>query len=684
MNRRFSGILAVTLLTAVLPQIARSQGVVPGNIIIPQSSIERPADRGVRAHTYLQLLPGRPGGGATAFVGLGPSGGVTPAQLRSAYSLPSTGGSQIIAIVDAYDDPNALADFNTFSAEYGLPKETSTTVTASTNKVFQVVYQSGVKPAVDSTGSWELEEALDIQWAHAMAPNAKIVLVEANSTAYSDLYASVDKATSFTDSNGLSVKEVSCSWGGAEFSTETADDSHFDGAGAAYFVSAGDAGAPAHYPSASPYVISAGGTTVTFSSSGAFGSESGWSSGGGGPSAYESIPTFQRGIASIVGGVRGTPDIVFNANPTSGVSVYDSYAYESKVYGWTTVGGTSVAAPSLAGIANLAATAAGVFPAGSQALLTIVYSNLGTSNFRDITSGNNGYAATVGWDYVSGVGSCLGLVGLHVALTAPVITSLSGTSVNAGSPAFTLTVFGAGFVSGATVDWNGTALPTSFVTSTKLTASVSATDVATAGTFSITVVDPGAISSAASTFTVNAVPVVSGISPGTATAGGAAFTLTVTGTGFVSGSVIAWKGATLVTTYVSGTKLTAAVPASDIATAGTAAVTVVDPDSITSNSLTFTINNPVPVLTSLSPNSATHGSKAVTVTLTGNNFLSTSTVNWTVGTKVTTLTITAQTSTKLTVTVPATLLTSAGSAVVTVANPTPGGGTSAGLTFTIN
>jgi hypothetical protein len=405
-------LVAVALLAATASHGAHAQGVRRGDMLTPESSIEYREDIGVRAHTNLHIVVS-PGKGIHFDGGEGPGGGMTPAQIRQAYSLPSTGGSQIIAIVDAYDDPNALADFNTFSAQFGLPQETSTSATASTNKVFQVVYANGSQPSTDPTGGWEVEEALDIEWAHAIAPNAKVILVEASSASFTDLLVAEATATGYVDANGLAVKEVSNSWSGSEFSGENAYDRFFTSRNVVYFFSAGDSGAPAEYPSASPYVVSVGGTTVNTNSSGVFTGEVGWSRSGGGPSAYEPRPAFQSAISGIVGAWRGTPDLSFDADPDTGVSVYDTFPSAGWPSGWAAMGGTSLSAVAVASIANLAATAAGSFPAGSQALLATIYSRLGSANFRDITSGNNGYAATVGWDFVTGIGTCVGLAGLQ-------------------------------------------------------------------------------------------------------------------------------------------------------------------------------------------------------------------------------------------------------------------------------
>ena len=679
------GVLAATLLAATLTSGALAQQDIRiGNRLIPASSIERRGDRGNRAHTHVQIFVGQrhePG----MMGGLGPGGGLTPAQLRQAYNLPNSGGSQIIAIVDAYHNPNALADFNKFSAQYSLPTEQSTSATASTNKVFQILYGNNSQPAVDSTGGWELEEALDIEWAHAMAPNAKILLVEALDNSFSHLLGAIDSATNYTDGNGWTVKEISNSWGGGEFNGESTYDSHFTSSKVVNFVSAGDAGAPAEYPSASPYVVSAGGTTVFTDASGNFTSESGWSSGGGGPSAYEARPSYQNAISTKVGAARGTPDLSFDGDPNSGASVYDSYPYNSTSYGWLAVGGTSLSSPALAGIANVAAAAAGSFPAGSQVLLATIYSNLGTANFRDITTGNNGYPAGAGWDFVTGVGCCLGLAGLqsNSGPPPPVITGLNPASASAGGSGFTLTVNGTGFASGAVVNWNGSALVTSFVSSTSVTASVPAANIATSGAATITASNPGSALSNSATFTIIGQPSITSLSPSSVTAGSASFTLTVNGSGFVSGATVNWNGSPLTTSFVSGTKITATVPASVVTVAGTATVTVVNPGSLASNGLTFTITSvPAPKLSSLSPSSKNHGANAFTMKLTGSGFVSGSQVTWTNGSQTTTLITTFVSSTQLSARVPRTLIAVSGAATVTVVNPAPGG-TSNGLAFTI-
>ncbi len=176
------------------------------------------------------------------------------------------------------------------------------------------------------------------------------------------------------------------------------------------------------------------------------------------------------------------------------------------------------------------------------------------------------------------------------AVPPPVISSLGQTSATAGGPAFTITVSGTGFTNSSTVEWNASAVPTTYVNSGQLTASIPASLIASAGTAAITVVTPGAGTSNAVTFTINpGPPVISGLSPSAVTAGGPAFTLTVNGSGFVSGSTVEWNGTAVTTSFVSATQLTASVSASLIITPSTVTVTVVNTGEGTSNAFIFAV-----------------------------------------------------------------------------------------------
>ncbi len=388
-------LISLALISAVSSALAQ---VHDPNVFMPETSNPGLTSLGY-AHTNHLIYIGPPQypGGQPLFASLKPSyldyqsgiAGFHPNQIRTAYGDSSNGGG-VIAIVDAYNYASSLKDFNTFASTFGLPKETSTNVLASTNKVFQVVYASGKKP--QNNGGWAEEEALDIEWAHAMAPSAKIVLVEAASASDSALFSAIDKARSLAG-----VKQISMSWGGSEFSGETSYDSHFSTTSITYFVAAGDVGGAHDYPAESPEVIDIGGTSLNLNSSNQIVSETGWSSSGGGPSTYEPRPAFQNGIATIVGSHRGGPDISAVADPNTGVAVYDSTSYQGYV-GWLVFGGTSVATPVCAGIANAGGAGRGTAEAA------YIYTN--TSLFYDVVSGSAGsYLCQPGWDYVTGWGS---------------------------------------------------------------------------------------------------------------------------------------------------------------------------------------------------------------------------------------------------------------------------------------
>jgi subtilase family serine protease len=389
-------LIAPVILVLVSSVAAQSHG--NGKVIVPDSTVEHPTDMGARAHTnHLVLIPANAG---PRFVGSHPAG-ETPLSIRSLYNLGSSvsfGGARVIAIVDAFHYATAENDLGVFSSQFGLPACTTA------NGCFKVVFASGTQPRKNC--GWAQEAALDIEWAHALAPNAKIVLVEAASNSFANLFTAVDVATSAVANGGGG--EVSMSWGGSEFSSEASSDSHFQNTGVVYFASSGDTGGATIYPSASPYVVAAGGTTIHRDALGNFVSETGWNGSGGGPSKYEAKPAYQNSVGGTDASQRSIPDLSFDADPNSGVSVYDSTSCQGNS-GWLVFGGTSVSSPSLAGIVN----SAGGFASSSADELNTIYSNYtNTNDYRDILSGSAGsFTAGPGWDFVTGVGSDLGYVG---------------------------------------------------------------------------------------------------------------------------------------------------------------------------------------------------------------------------------------------------------------------------------
>jgi kumamolisin len=381
-----------------------------GKIITPGSSIEQPQDIGHRAHTNIHIYQpnNRPGPANTSPSGINDN----PASLACIYKLvavtkgcnPETlttvakGGSNVVVIVDAYDFPTALNDLTVFSKQYGLPKPT--------NKNFQVAYQSGTKPQADPSGGWELEEALDIEYAHAMAPKAKIVLVEANSNSFDDLFAAEQVASQIAVAAGGG--EVSNSYGGGEFNGEEAYESNFQAPGVVFFASTGDTPG-VEVPSALSNVVAVGGTVVTRDKSGNYLGQNVWSSGGGGETQYVPIPSYQSVISKIVGSHRGVPDVALVAGPP-GVWIYDTTKYGGAIRQWLTVTGTSIASPATAGFVNNVAS----FADSSPDELTTIYANYtNKKDWTDITTGscNNGSSNLVGWDYCTGVGTPLGKKG---------------------------------------------------------------------------------------------------------------------------------------------------------------------------------------------------------------------------------------------------------------------------------
>ena len=412
-------------------------------LVLPASSVVRPEDAGLRAHTNI-LLSVPPAG----VVDLPPSRGAvraipplsgtlieTPASLACIYRLvsgtpgcnPNTvttnpaGGSHAIAIVDAFHYPAAANDLAAFDTQFGVAPPPS----------FAVIYGSsascvpgGTAPRDGSGTGWDLEAALDIQWAHAMAPSATLYLVEANSTSYADMFAAVQVAALCVQGAGGGF--VSMSWAGSEFAGETAFDSLMTASGVVYVAAAGDVPGVS-YPSASPNVVSVGGTSISrfaLSATGPFEGESAWTLTGGGLSAYESRPPFQDGIAYVIGNHRATPDVAYTADPQSPVWVYNTTCHNTMQCPfngpWFAAGGTSLATPLFAGVAN----ALGVFVASSQALNQALYS-IGLSmsyqsTFNDINSGSCGglynpflvnwfeSVTGIGWDPCTGWGSLHG------------------------------------------------------------------------------------------------------------------------------------------------------------------------------------------------------------------------------------------------------------------------------------
>ncbi len=362
--------------------------------------------------------------------------GLAPAQVRNAYgfnkiafpgSVAANGAGETIAIVDAYDDPTAWSDLTAFDQQFGLPDPAFTKVGINA----QGAWSTTSFPTPDQ--DWSVEIALDVEWAHAIAPKAKILLVEANSDSYADLLTAVDFARNYGN-----VATVSMSWGGSELSSETSFDSHFTTPvghqGVTFFASTGDSGAPALAPSVSSHVVAVGGTSLTVDAAGDWIDESAWSGGGGGLSTYITEPSYQQGLTifgASANGMRATPDVSYDADPNTGVAVLSTYGYG----GWVQVGGTSAASPQWAALVTIAdqgrALAGEPSLDGYSQTLPDLY-NLPSSDFHDITTGNNGFPAGPGYDLATGLGTPIAnLIVPDLIGTSQVMTSIAVSPGNA-------------------------------------------------------------------------------------------------------------------------------------------------------------------------------------------------------------------------------------------------------------
>jgi len=313
--------------------------------------------------------------------------GYGPADLRSAYGLTATGGSgQTIAIVDAYNDPNAESDLGVYRSQYGLGACTTA------NGCFRKVDQKGGTSYPRGNSGWAEEISLDLDMASAICPNCHILLVEASSSSLTNLGTAVNTAAN------LGANAISNSYGGGESSSETSwDTSYYNHPGIAITASSGDSGYGVEYPAASQYVTAVGGTSLTHASNTRGWSETTWSGAGSGCSAFEPKPSWQKDTGC---SRRTVADVAADADPNTGVAVYDTY----HVAGWLVFGGTSVASPIVASVYALA---------GNET--SVSYGNFPyahTTSLFDVTSGSNGscgssYLCTAGpgYDGPTGLGT---------------------------------------------------------------------------------------------------------------------------------------------------------------------------------------------------------------------------------------------------------------------------------------
>jgi PQQ-like domain len=329
--------------------------------------------------------------------------GYDPATIGRYLHLTGDGAGQTVAVVDAYADPRITADVNTFSGQFGLPKVCGSTGAGPGCFHFTIKAPQG-QPG--SNAGWAVETSLDIEWIHAIAPKAAVVLVEARSQTFDQAFEAVTSAAA------LRPDAVSMSWGLAgEFSGESYYDGRCALAHSVCVVAAGDSGFPGGYPAYDPNVIAVGGTTLQLASNGAVSSETDWNGSGGGQSFFEAKPPAQQGVTP--GQYRGIPDVSFDADPDTGVAVYDSVPYLGSK-GWLVIGGTSVGAPAWSAIlatADQVRAAAGkprLTAAGDGAARAIYAVSTGLA---PVTSGPpNGICPVEcqpgpGYDFITGLGS---------------------------------------------------------------------------------------------------------------------------------------------------------------------------------------------------------------------------------------------------------------------------------------
>jgi subtilase family serine protease len=361
------------------------------------------------AHSCAQVPTGQAACGAQVVTnssgvplagGAPPASVYGPAQFHGAYNLPTGGSTKTIAIVDAYDDPNAASDLAAYDAAYGL---TDLKAYGSGSPWFRKVNQSGgTTPPAGNTG-WGLEIALDIETAHEICQSCNVLLVEASSNSFDDL------GTAENEAAALGASVISNSWGGSEFSTETSYDSYFNHPGIVITASTGDGGYGVEYPAASQYVVGVGGTSLSVTGSNGYGGEKAWSGAGSGCSRYEPKPSWQHDTGC---SKHTVADVSADADPNTGAAVYDSYGYS----GWYQVGGTSLASPLIAAVFALSGnTSNGAAP----------YSNPGALN--DVVGGSNGSCGTAtylctavaGYDGPTGLGTPNGLTAFSGAPASP-------------------------------------------------------------------------------------------------------------------------------------------------------------------------------------------------------------------------------------------------------------------------
>jgi subtilase family serine protease len=493
-------ILGVSVLLAVLAATALAVLAPVASARSFRAACGTPAPRHARCDAeVVTSAPSSAGVAAAPLVTAAPSG-YGPSDLASAYNLLAASGAgagagQTVAIVDAYDDPNAEADLGVYRSRYGL------TACTTANGCFRKVNQTGgtTPPAADA--GWAQEISLDLDMVAAICPNCHILLVEASSSSFTDLAAAVDRAVT------MGATQVSNSYGGSEYSGEVSGQSHYNHPGVDITVSTGDSGYGVQFPASSQYVTAVGGTSLSRVAGSRGWSEVAWSGAGSGCSAYISKPSWQTDTGCAK---RAVADVSAVADPNTGVAVYDSYGGSG---GWMIFGGTSVAAPV---VASIDALAGGRSPASTYG--SFAYNN--RTRFNDVTSGSNGscggsYLCTgvVGYDGPTGIGTPNGVAGVPPPPTNDfsMTASPSSGSVVAGGAvgaqvttavtsgtAQSVTLSAAGLPAGVTASFS----PAAVSAGSASTITLSTASTTSPGSYSLTITGQGASASHSATFTL--------------------------------------------------------------------------------------------------------------------------------------------------------------------------------------
>ena len=586
-------------------------------IAVAGSAADTPGASPVPAH-FARLCSAPPPGELTCFAlhktsdvvaaippGVSPAatvGGYGPTDLASAYKLPTSQGSgKTVAIVDAYNDPNAESDLATYRSQFGLPACTTA------NGCFKKVNQNGAtSPLPANNSGWSGEIALDIEMVSAVCPNCHILLVEATSPTIANLGTAVNTAVA------QGAMAVSNSYGGSESSSDpTTSTNYYKHAGVAITVSSGDGGYGVEFPASSPYVTAVGGTSLSHASNSRGWSETVWNGAGSGCSAYEPKPSFQHDTGC---SRRTVADVSAVADPNTGVAVYDSTGSG----GWTVFGGTSVASPIIASVYALAATAtAGTYPDSYP------YANPGA--LFDVTSGTNGscggsYLCTgaAGYDGPTGLGTPNGVAAfgpttasndfsIAVSPTSASVSPGSGTTatistaVTSGS-AQSVSLSASGLPSGATASFS----PSTVTAGSSSTLALSTSTSTPTGTYTVTITGTGSSAAHTTTFTLT-------VSNPTSND----FSIAVSPT---SASVTAGQnaGATVSTAVTSGSAQSVSLSASGLPSGASASFSPSTVTAGSSSSLTITTSSSTPAgtYTVTITGTATSGSHSTPFTLT--------------------------------------------------------------------